>query len=433
MRVGAPLASGALAALAVLLGAQAVAAGRVITVWVHSPVGSAEFETVQQAARAFNSKRNGVQVDIFPSAFAHYEDRVKSAAATGTLPCLLQFDGPFLAEFAWPGYLQPIDHFVSRELRNDLLPTVVAQGTYNGRLYSLAQYESGLGLWANRRYLQAAHVRIPTVAAPWTLAEFEEALTKLARVNGVDYPLDLAFQGIRNEFASYGYGPILQGFGGDLIDRPRFRSAEGVLDGPRSIEALKRIQYWLAKGWTRLVLDRYDDFARGRTALSWGGHWRYPQFRAALGPDLMLLPLPNFGAGLKTGVGSWVYGITNTCQDPAGAWAFLAHLLSTREILRATDANGALPARRSALAQSPLYRNRGPLHVYVEQLEAGAGVLRPDTPAYGTITRSFSHAMAAIVSGGSVQDALTEAARTIDQEISRNRGYPLAAWDGADH
>jgi multiple sugar transport system substrate-binding protein len=67
----------------------------------------------------------------------------------------------------------------------------------------------------------------------------------------------------------------------------------------------------------------------------------------------------------------------------------------------------------------------------VEQLEAGAGVPRPDTPAYGTITRSFSRAMAAIVAGGSVQHALSEAARTIDEEISRNRGYPLAAWDAS--
>lgn len=145
----------------------------------------------------------------------------------------------------------------------------------------------------------------------------------------------------------------------------------------------------------------------------------------------MLLPLPNFGAGLKTGVGSWAYGITSTCQDPAGAWAFLAHLLSTREILRASNANGAMPARRSAIAQSSLYRVRAPLRMFVEQLDAGAGVPRPDTPAYGVISRSFSRAMAAIVSGDSAQNALGEAARTIDAEISRNHGYPLAAWDAA--
>jgi multiple sugar transport system substrate-binding protein len=426
------------AALAITLGAQAApaaspaggaAAARTIAVWVHSPVGSVEFETTQQAARTFNSMHKGVEVDIFPSTFAHYEDRVKSAASTGTLPCLLEFDGPFLAQFAWPGYLQPIDRFVSRELKSDLLPSVLAQGTYNGRLYSLAQYDSGLGLWANRRHLEAAKLRIPTVAAPWTLAEFEQALMKLAAVKGVDYPLDLTLYATSNEFASYGYAPILQGFGGDLIDRPHYGSARGVLDGPQSVAAMEHMQHWLDQGWTKPALNPSNDFIARRTALSWSGHWKYPSYSRALGRDLLLLPLPNFGAGLKTGVGSWTYGISSTCQDASGAWMFLAHLLSTREVLHASNGNGAIPSRRSALAQSPLYRDRGPLRVFVEQLDAGAGVPRPATPAYGMISRSFSHAVTSIVAGNPVQPALSEAARTIDEEIDRNRGYPLAAWD----
>ena len=112
---------------------------------------------------------------------------------------------------------------------------------------------------------------------------------------------------------------------------------------------------------------------------------------------------------------------------------FLAHLLSTREVLHASNGNGAIPSRRSALAQSPLYRDRGPLRVFVEQLDAGSGVPRPATPAYGMISRSFSRAVTAIVAGNPVQPALSEAARTIDEEIDRNRGYPLAAWDVGPH
>src|SRR5687767_15335853 len=44
---------------------------------------------------------------------------------------------------------------------------------------------------------------------------------------------------------------------------------------------------------------------KGRVALSWTGHWKYPSYRAALGRDLILLPLPDFGHGVKTGMGSW--------------------------------------------------------------------------------------------------------------------------------
>jgi hypothetical protein len=42
--------------------------------------------------------------------------------------------------------------------------------------------------------------------------------------------------------------------------------------------------------------------------------------------------------------------------------------MSPREILRVTRVNGAVPARRSVLRQSPLYSEHGPLRVFVQQL-----------------------------------------------------------------
>ena len=64
-------------------------------------------------------------------------------------------------------YLQPIDGFVPKELKDDFLPSIIAQGTYNGHLYTLGIYDSGLAIYANRKYLAAAGVRIPTVDQPW--------------------------------------------------------------------------------------------------------------------------------------------------------------------------------------------------------------------------------------------------------------------------
>jgi len=52
----------------------------------------------------------------------------------------------YLSAFAWPGYLQPIDRFVPPDVLRDFLPSIVAQGTYRGRLYSLGEYDSGMGL-----------------------------------------------------------------------------------------------------------------------------------------------------------------------------------------------------------------------------------------------------------------------------------------------
>ena len=296
-----------------------------ITVGTHSAF-TEEAPALKEATASFNRSQSAYKIDLYSSLnYRNFADWVHSTAASGTLPCLLEIDGPFLAAFAWPGYLRPLDEFVSRQFGNDLLSSIIAQGTYDGHLYSLGLYESGLGLWANRRYLAAAHVRIPTVARPWNVAEFEQAMDKLARLDGVDYPLNLAVYTGTSEFFPYAYSPILQGFGGDLIDRNTYRS-EGVLDAPQSVAAMTRFQYWFKRGWTRAVFDRNDDFEQGKTALSWTGHWKYIDYRKALGNDLILLPLPNFGHGIKTGMGSYSWGITRTCADPNGAWRFLSNV-----------------------------------------------------------------------------------------------------------
>jgi len=395
----------------------------VITVWTHEDIDSLEFAVLKMAAEKFNRRQAVYQVAITSSLGREYQSWVDLEAANGTLPCLLEFDGPLLAKFAWLQYLRPIDQFVSSELLNDFLPSIVAQGTYHGRLYSLGQYDSGMGLWGNRRYLLAAGVRIPTLQSPWNLMEFEDALAKLTALENVDYAISFSLYARNSEFYSYAYSPILQGFGGDLIDRRTYRNAKGVLDGHQSVTALKYFQRWIEKGWSRVVFDRENDFEMGKTALSWMGHWAYRFYRKPLGKNLVLLPLPDFGNGIKTGMGSWSWGISSTCHAPAGAWAFLAELLSTQEIVHMTNVNHAIPARRSALAQSPLYGPQGPLRAFVHQLAIG-GTSRPTTPAYGTISKTFAEAVTNIVTGADVQSELSKAAEIIDQDIAAHRGYP---------
>ena len=402
----------------------ATAQPKLITAWTHEDANSPPFQVLRKAAETFNGQQRRYQVRIVSSARRIYENWIHSEAATGSLPCLLEFHGPYLSAFAWPGYLQPIDRFVPADMLRDFLPSIVAQGTYQGRLYSLGQYDSGLGLWGNRRYLRAAGVRIPTLAAPWNLVEFEQALEKLAALKEVEYAISL---GLHNkpsgEFFAYAYAPILQGFGGDLIDRHTYRSAKGVLDGPQSVTAMKHFQRWVQQGWARGATARFDDFDKGKAALSWSGNWAFQRYDKALGKDLVALPMPDFGQGIKTGMGSWAWGMSSTCREPAGAWAFLARLLSDKEILNMTSVNNGMPARRSAMVLSPLYGAQGPLRFYVLQLEAG-GVPRPATPTYGTISKAFGEAVARIAAGADVQAELSKAAAIIDQNIAAHRGYP---------
>lgn len=396
-----------------------------IAVWTHENVNSPQFEALRRTAAKFNAGQGRYRVELLSSLNRKYEAWLQGAALTGELPCVFEFDSPYVHELAWSGYLQPLDRFVSARMLQDFLPSVLAEGRHEGHLYSLGQYESGVALWGNRRHLRQAGVRVPTLRHPWSLEEFEQALRKLAALPGIDYPIDMGAYSTSGEFYTYAYSPILQGFGGDLIDRaPGGGQARRTLDGAASVLAMRRLQYWFQQGWARADLNRAQVFVSGKTALVWSGNWNYAEYLPRLGRDLVLLPLPDLGQGIKTGVGSWIWGISSTCHDPRGAWAFLSFLLSPEEMQHMTDVNSMIPARHSLLERSRLYGPGGPLRLFVEQLDAKLDVPRPATAAYETITTSFATATTDILEGGDVQAQLSEAARRIDAEISRRRGYP---------
>lgn len=397
---------------------------KIISVWTHMLPGGVEGDVFAETVRAFEQAQDDYTIELVPIAPETYADRITGSARSGSLPCVLEFDLGYVYNFGWSGYLQPIDRFVSAELKADFLPSIIAQGTFNGQLYSLGQFDSGMAIYGNRRYLTAAGVRIPTFDKPWSLAEFEEALEKLTALPEVEHAIDMKINYGRSEFYTYGFAPILQSFGGDLIDRSTYQHASGVLDGPQSVEAMQHFQSWFEKGWAGKSATTDDDFyGSKKAALAWVGHWMYNPHAKGLGPDLVLLPMPDFGHGPKTGMGSWSWGITSNCQDPAGAWAFIEFVLSPEEILRMTNANGAVPARQSALAQSKLYSETGPLRLFVQQLESDRAVPAPNTPAYVVISKAFSEAVDNIINGADVQTELSRAAQKIDQDIKDHQGY----------
>jgi len=405
---------------------EAKAEPTVVTVWFHSGKGE-EREVLDAQVKAFNEANPDIQIDAVRLPEGSYNDQVNAAALAGDLPCLLDFDGPFLYNYAWSGYLQPIDKYVSDDLRDDFLPSIINQGTYGGHLYSLGTFDSGLAIWGNKAYLEKAGVRIPTsIEDPWDKDEFLDALAKLQALDEVQYAIDMKMNYGQGEWYTYGFSPIIQSFGGDLIDRDDYQSADGVLNGPESVEGMTFFQNLFKNGYSNPSPAGDGDFYLKKiTGLSWVGHWMWQPHHENLGDDLVLIPMPKLGEKAVTGMGSWNWGLTSSCENPDEAWKFLEYLISPDEILHMTNANGAVPARKSAIAKSELYGKDGPLNIFVQQLENGVAVPRPVTPAYPVITQSFAEAVQNIVNGADVKSELDKAVKTIDQDIEDNQGYPL--------
>ncbi len=165
-----------------------------------------------------------VEVQAFPQ--DSYNQSVTAAAAAKKLPCILDIDGPNVPNWAWAGYLAPLDGM--DDTLSKFLPSTL--GKYNDKTYSDGFYDVALTMVRRKSILEKNGIRIPTIDQPWTKDEFNAALGKIKATGEFDYPLDIA-TGFTGEWWPYAYSPFLQSFGGDLINRSDYKSAEGVLNG----------------------------------------------------------------------------------------------------------------------------------------------------------------------------------------------------------
>lgn len=394
----------------------------VLEAWAH--VGQeGERRVLLQQVQRFNATRSDFRVSLNFVPERTYNAQVQAAAVAGDLPDLLELDGPYLASYVWRGQLQPLEPHLPTALLGDLLPSIVAQGRYAGHLYGVGVFDSGLGLYARPSRLAAVTARLPRdPGQAWSAVEFDAVLAGLAAADPDGAVLDLKLN-YPPEWFTFAYAPVLQSAGADLIDRRDYQRASGVIDSPPAVAAMQRVQNWLRGGWVDPNLDDAA-FTTGRVALSWAGHWEYARYRAALGDDLAVLPLPDFGKGSRSGQGSWLWGIARYCQRPADAAAFIAFLLEPEEILKMVATNQAVPARFTALQRSSLYRPGAPLRLFARQLIEGFTVARPQTPAYPVISSAFQQAFYAIWDGTPPAQALAQAAVLIEQDIADNQGYP---------
>lgn len=403
-----------------------------ITIWAHQGQPG-EVTALQAAVASFNSSQTAIKATLKLVPESDYT-KTLTAAKPSELPDVLEFDGPTLARLVYDKKLAPIDDSIASATKDNALPSITAQGSVGGKLYGLGMFDSGLGIWGNKKLLDAAGVTYPKgLDDAWTAEQFTAALSALAAKDADKKVLDIKENygfGGGSEWTTYGFSPVLWSAGADLLHDGK---AEGAINSAAAVTGLTTFRSWKA------YVDpntKDDAFTSGKVALSWVGHWVYPDYQKALGGDLVLLPLPNFGDGVKTGQGSWAWGIGAGTDNAKAAGTFIDYLLNDANVAAMTKANGAPPGTKSAVAASELYKSGGPLQLYVDGLAKTCGtgpltaacvaVPRPITAGYPTVTQQFAIAFKDIYDGGDVKASLDKAAKAIDTDFVDNSGYSLS-------
>ncbi len=385
--------------------------------WTHSAGNESEMGVIQQMVDDFNALQEEYQVIVEAFPQATYNDSVAAASVAGSLPCIIDLDQPTVPNFAWSGYIQELP--VTDEMLADINTGGI--GLYQDKVYSLGQFDVALVNYARKSVLEEYGIRIPTLDEPWTAEEFTGILATLKDSGEFEYAVDINAQWT-GEWWPYAYSPMLQSFGGDLIDRSSYTSAEGVLNGPEAVAWGEWFQSLFTEGYANPAPPDDQAFYQGRTAIWYTGSWSANDVVKAFGDDALFLPAVDFGNGPKIGAASWQWGISANCEEADGAWQFIEHVMSPENVALMSETTGLVPTTSAGAALTESYAEGGPYRVFFEMADRFA-VLRPATPGYLRISSEFEQAGIKIRDGGNVQDALDDAVDAINQDIEDNNNF----------
>lgn len=407
------------ASAAILAWASTAQAQQSLSMWYHGAGNETEIKLVTELINDFNASQADWKVELQSFPQASYNDSVTAAALAGNLPDILDVDGPIMPNWAWAGYMQPLT--IDESKIANFLPGT--KGIWDGKLYSIGLWDAAVALVTRQSYLDELGLRTPTLDQPWSKDEFQAALDAAKNSGKFDYALDLGMAWT-GEWFPYAFGPFIQSFGGDMIDRSTYQTAEGALNGEAGMAFGNWWQGLFTGGYAQATqdgADRDSGFASGKYAFSWNGNW------AALGAlaafdDTVFLPAPDLGTGPRIGAASWQFGISASSKHPEGAAAFIEFSLQDKYLAAFSNGIGLIPATPTAAAMVDNYKEGGPLNVFFGLSEKQA-LVRPVTPGYVVAAKVFEKALADIANGADVAATLDAATDEINADIEKNGGY----------
>ena len=399
--------------------------GNEITLWTHTAGSEAELSTVEDIVADYNSspdRKGTVKIQSFPQ--SSYNDSVISASTAGNLPCLVDVDQPNTPYWGWANILAPLTDKALLKRANQLIGS--AKGTWNKQIYTVGYFDATTALFARKSVLKDLGIRVATVDRPWTKAEMDDALAKMKASGHWTYPFEMGTADNKTEWYAYAYAPILQSFGGDLVNRKDYQSSQGVLNSPEAIEFANWMRSLVEHGYinSKGGSDTALDFVNKKSGLLYGGIWTMStvQKYAKDSDDIVAMPMADFGHGSVAGGGSWTVGMTPTCNNKEAAMSYIRFSLKDKYIAGMAKAGMNIPSTVGAQNLIPEFASGGSMQIFTK-ISSKYVKMRPETPAYNFISTEFRKTIGDIMNGSDATSGLNKAVNHIDGNIKGADGY----------
>lgn len=382
-----------------------------LTIWVHETESSDEGKLYAKLIGEFNEKYAG-QYHATLSQIARsgdaggYDDKINAAISNGGLPDVFTVDGVTVAQYADAGAIVPIDEYFTSEELSDFNPSIIQQGTYDGKLYTLGAMDSSVGIFYNKDMFEAAGITPATAENPWTLDELTEATKKLTTDDcfGITMSLDA-----KDETIIYFFLPLIQSQGSNIVSEDGLL-AEGYMNGEAAVNVLTWIKDMADNGYVSAT-PAENSFELKQAAMALTGAWEPANLAKFPDVNWGLMPMAKYDSGSQavSACGSWTFAVSGQCAEnkKEGAAELVRFMTSTEAAAGMFAANSMPPSRQSAFSEIAEF-GQEPLSVFQYQLTNTAKA-RPVSVNYAVASNQFATAVQNVLTGMDVKEALDQA------------------------
>lgn len=382
-----------------------------LTIWVHETESSDEGKLYARLVEEFNQKYAGKYhanlSQIARSGDAGgYDDKINAAISNGGLPDVFTVDGVTVAQYADAGAIIPIDQYFTSEELSDFNPSIIQQGTYDGKLYTLGAMDSSVGIFYNKDMFEAAGITPATAENPWTLEELTDAARKLTTDDcfGITMSLDA-----KDETLIYFFLPLIQSQGSNIVSDDGLIT-DGYMNGEAAVNVLTWIKDMADNGYASAT-PAENSFELKQAAMALTGAWEPANLAKFPDVNWGLMPMAKYDSNSKavSACGSWTFAVSGQCAEEKreGAAELVRFMTSTEAAAGMFAANSMPPSRQSAFSQIAQFGEE-PLSVFQYQLTNTAQA-RPVSVNYAVASNQFATAVQNVLTGMDVKEALDQA------------------------
>jgi fructooligosaccharide transport system substrate-binding protein len=397
-------------------------------------------DTMNQEVAAYKLSNPNITINFEEVPFGQMYDKIALFSSSSNPPDIIGYDAAFTKSYAASGILLPLDKWITADQKADMIPSVVGENSYNGKLYSPGFVDSPVLMFYNKDLTDAAGINPPQdLASGWTWDQAKAAFQKVRKgpaSNPTVWGLASSMFGDGTPGFWLRDGQVIKSAGDPTAspDSSAYKTfqlisadgktATGYINTPEAVAALKLYQSLYSENLTPKI-GTPNQFLKGQGAfeLNTVEFVNVLSGEIGIGGGTASLPV-KFKWGVtplpyvKTPVvfaSSVTVGVSAKTKYPDQAGAFLAFASSVDQSIADTKKHGTLPPRVSVLNTFPEFK-ASPRNLFVNALRQW-GQPTPLTTGFSAYSKLLTTALHDIALGADVQTRINQAASQMDQAL----------------